>query len=113
MNFFHYYKSRKGEILNLLKELVQLESPSTDRKAVNKCSSFLAQELKKNGAKITRYPQDEIGDLYLAEYPAKKTKERKEQILLLTHIEKIRISFFCLQQNPRPYAQFLLAEVLE
>ena len=89
MNFFHYYKSRKGEILNLLKELVQLESPSTDRKAVNKCSSYLVQELKKNGAKITRYPQDEIGDLYVAEYPAKKTKERKEQILLLTHIDTV------------------------
>ena len=76
-------------MLNLLKELVQLESPSTDRKAVNKCSAFLVQELKKNGAKITRYPQEEIGDLYVAEYPAKKSKERKEQILLLTHIDTV------------------------
>lgn len=89
MNFFHYYKSRKGEMLNMLKELVQLESPSTDKKAVNKCSSFLVQELKKNGAKVTRYPQEEIGDIYTAEYPAKKTKERKEQILLLGHIDTV------------------------
>lgn len=89
MNFFHYYKSRKGEMLNMLKELVQLESPSTDKKAVNKCSSFLVQELKKNGAKVTRYPQEEIGDIYVAEYPAKKTKERKEQILLLSHIDTV------------------------
>jgi len=89
MNFFHYYKSRKGEMLNLLKELVHLESPSTDNKAVNKCSSFLAQELKKNGAKVTRFPQDEIGDLFVAEYPPKKSKERKEQILLLAHIDTV------------------------
>lgn len=89
MNFFHYYKSRKGEMLNMLKELVQLESPSTDKKAVNKCSSFLVQQLKKNGAKVTRYPQEEIGDIYTAEYPAKKTKERKEQILLLGHIDTV------------------------
>lgn len=89
MNFFHYYKSRKGEMLNLLKELVQLESPSTDKKAVNKCSSFLVQVLKKNGAKVTRFPQDEIGDLYVAEYPPKKPKERKDQILLLTHIDTV------------------------
>lgn len=89
MNYFHYYKSRKGEILNLLKELVQHESPSTDKKAVNKCSSFLVQELKKNGAKVTRFPQDEIGDLYLAEYPPKKSKEHKDQILLLTHIDTV------------------------
>jgi len=89
MNFFHYYKSRKGEILNMLKELVQLESPSTDKKAVNKCSSYLVQELKKNGAKVTRYPQEEIGDIFVAEYPAKKTKERKEHILLLGHIDTV------------------------
>ena len=89
MNFFHYYKSRKGEMLNMLKELVQLESPSTDKKAVNKCSSFLVQELKKNGAKVTRFPQDEIGDLFVAEYPPKKPKEHKEQILLLTHIDTV------------------------
>jgi putative aminopeptidase FrvX len=75
MNFFHYYKSRKGEMLNLLKELVQLESPSTDKKAVNKCSSYLVQELRKNGAKVTRFPQDEIGDLYVAENP-KSEKNR-------------------------------------
>ncbi len=89
MNYFHYYKSRKGEMLNLLKELVQHESPSTDKKAVNECSSFLVHELKKNGAKVTRFPQDEIGDLYLAEYPLKKSKERKDQILLLTHIDTV------------------------
>ena len=76
-------------MLNLLKELVQHESPSTDKKAVNKCSSFLVQELKKNGAKVTRFPQDEIGDLLVAEYPPKKPKERKEQILLLTHIDTV------------------------
>ncbi|MFC2166984.1 M20 family metallopeptidase [Acidobacteriota bacterium] len=89
MNFFHYYKSRKGEMLNMLKELVQLESPSSDKKAVNKCSSFLVHELKKNGAKVTRYPQEEIGDIYVAEYPAKKSKERQEQILLLSHIDTV------------------------
>lgn len=89
MNFFHYFRSRQGEMLNLLKELVHLESPSTDRKAVNTCSNFLVQELKKNGIKVTRYPQKEIGDLYSAEYPPKKPKERKGQILLLIHIDTV------------------------
>jgi glutamate carboxypeptidase len=89
MNFFHYFRSRQGEMVNMLKELVHLESPSTDRKAVNKCSSFLARELKKIGAKVTRHPQQEIGDLYVAEYPRKKPKQRKEQILLLTHIDTV------------------------
>jgi len=89
MNFFHYYKSRQGEMVNLLKELVHLESPSNNRKAVNKCTAYLAQVLRKNGAKVTRFPQENIGDLYLAEYPAKRSKDRLEQILLLTHIDTV------------------------
>ena len=76
-------------MVNLLKELVRLESPSNDIKAVNKCTTYLAQILRKNGAKVTRYPQKNIGDLYLAEYPAKKSKERLDQILLLTHIDTV------------------------
>lgn len=89
MNFYHYYKSRQGEMINFLKELVRLESPSNDKKAVNRCTAFLAQTLRKNGARVTRYPQEEIGDLYLAEFPAKKPKEKREQILILTHIDTV------------------------
>lgn len=76
-------------MVNLLKELVHLESPSNNRKAVNKCTAYLAQVLRKNGAKVTRFPQENIGDLYLAEYPAKRSKDRLEQILLLTHIDTV------------------------
>ncbi|MCK4556247.1 MAG: hypothetical protein KAU47_01925, partial [Candidatus Aminicenantes bacterium] len=68
MNFYHYYKSRKGEMINLLKEIVHLESPSTDKKAVNACSAFVMEEFKKAGARISQFPQKKIGTLYVAEY---------------------------------------------
>lgn len=89
MKFSHYYKSRQGEMINLLKELVSLESPSSDKAAVDKCSSFIVKELKKAGAKATRFPQEEIGDFHLVEYPSKASKERKEQILILTHSDTV------------------------
>ena len=89
MQFKHYFKSRQGEMVNLLKKIVSLESPSSDKSAVDKCSSFLAKEFQKSGAKVTRYPSKEIGDLYLAEYPRLKPKERREQILILTHVDTV------------------------
>lgn len=89
MQFKHYFKSRQGEMVNLLKTIVSLESPSSDKSAVDKCSTFLAKEFKKSGAKVTRYPFKEMGDLYLAEYPRLKPKERKEQILVLTHTDTV------------------------
>ena len=89
MQFKHYFKSRQGEMVNLLKNIVSLESPSSDKNAVDKCSIFLAKEFQKTGANVTRYPFKDLGDLYLAEYPRLKPKERKEQILILTHIDTV------------------------
>ncbi len=89
MEFKHYFKSRQGEMVNLLKNIVSLESPSSDKNAVDECSSFLAKEFQKSGAKVTRYPFKDLGDLHLVEYPRLKPKERKEQILILTHIDTV------------------------
>jgi glutamate carboxypeptidase len=89
MKFKHYFKSRQGEMVNLLKKIVNLESPSSDKNAVDKCSAFIAKEFQKSGAKITRYPFRDMGDLHLAEYPRLKPKERKEQILILTHVDTV------------------------
>ena len=89
MNFQHYFKARRGEMVQLLKKLVDLESPSTDKKAVDACTAFAAKEFRKVGAKVTRYPQEDIGDLYVSVYPAKPNKSQTEQILLLTHLDTV------------------------
>ena len=64
MEFKHYFKSRQGEMVNLLKKLVILESPSLDKEAVDKCSSFVVSQFKKARAKITSYPQKNTGDFH-------------------------------------------------
>lgn len=89
MEFFHYYKSRQGEMIRLLKQLVQIESPTNDKKAVDTCSSFIIQELKRIGAKITPHAQNETGDFFVAEYQPIKTKEKKNQILVLIHVDTV------------------------
>ena len=89
MEFRHYFKSRQGEMVNLLKELVSLESPSLDKKAVDKCSDFIIKDFKKVGARVTRFPQKKIGDLYTVQYPGLKSKAKTEQILVLTHIDTV------------------------
>jgi glutamate carboxypeptidase len=88
MDFFSYFKSHQGKMVSLLKEIVSRESPSADKKAVDLCSSFVTDELRKTGAKVLRFPQKEIGNLTLAQYPPKPKKE-KEQILLLTHLDTV------------------------
>ncbi len=89
MDSVYYFKSRQKEMLDLLKEMVTRESPSQDKKAVDICSSFVVKEFKKVGARITRFPQKQIGDLYLAEFPLSSRRNGKEQLLILTHIDTV------------------------
>jgi glutamate carboxypeptidase len=89
MDFQHYFKSHRGEMIHMLKDLVHLESPSSDKKAVDDCSSFVLKEFRKIGVKVNRFPQDEIGNMHLIEYPSKKAEQPEEQILVLTHIDTV------------------------
>ncbi len=89
MDFNQYFKSRQGEMVHLLKNIVNRESPSQDKKAVDACSAFVVSEFKKTGAKITRFPQKKIGDLFLVEYPGSAKVSTEGQILVLTHIDTV------------------------
>jgi glutamate carboxypeptidase len=89
MDFKQYFKSRQGEMINLLKELVQRESPTSDKKAVDACSAFLADQFRNTGARVTRIPQKEVGDFHLVEYPAKAAADLDGEILVLVHADTV------------------------
>jgi glutamate carboxypeptidase len=89
MDFNLYFKSRQGEMVHLLKNIVNRESPSQDKKAVDACSAFVVGEFKKTGAKITRFPQKRIGDLFLVEYPGAAKAATEGQMLVLTHVDTV------------------------
>lgn len=89
MDFNHYFKSRQGEIVNLLKELVQRESPTSDKTAVDACSAFLADHFRKTGCRVTRIPQKTVGDFHLVEYPGKADRDLDGEILVLVHADTV------------------------
>jgi glutamate carboxypeptidase len=88
INFLPYFDSQKGKMVDFLREAVKLESPTSDKKAVDACSLFFIRKLRKIGAKITRFPQKKTGDLFLAQYPP-ESKKTTGQLLLLTHTDTV------------------------
>jgi glutamate carboxypeptidase len=89
MDLILYFKSRQGEMVHLLKELVSRESPTQDKKAVDLCSHFLVEEFKKIGCRVTRFPQKEVGDFYLINYYGRLKNKKKKPLLILTHIDTV------------------------
>jgi glutamate carboxypeptidase len=89
MDFRLYFRSRQGEMVHLLKQLVVLESPTNDKKAVDACVAFVARELRRVGCKVTTYPQKDVGDLTVAEFAPGRLKDADDEILVLTHIDTV------------------------
>lgn len=58
-----YLMSHQEDYVSMLKDFVELESPSHEDKAVSdKCSRFIEKAFEGLGFKIERIPQDECGD---------------------------------------------------
>ena len=89
MDFRLYFRSRQGELVHLLKQLVMLESPTQNKEAVDACVAFVARELKKVGCKVTVQPQKDVGDLIVAEFAPGRVKDADDEILVLTHVDTV------------------------
>jgi len=70
--------------LDVIESLVRLESPTTDKAAVDRCGRELVQRLESIGGRVTRLPCPDRGDHLLAEYGCGES-----QILLLGHFDTV------------------------
>ena len=89
MDFRLYFRSRQGEMVHLLKQIVALESPTDNKTAVDACVDFVGKELRKVGCRITSHPQKDIGALTVAEFAPARTKDADDEILVLTHLDTV------------------------
>ncbi len=55
-------------MLSLLRKMVEIESPSDDKAALDRMGAFLAEIFERIGGKVTSYPQKEAGNHLKAEF---------------------------------------------
>ena len=79
-----YFSERTEQMLDLLRQLVELESPSTDRAATNRVVQFVAQLAREAGASVAVIPQERRGDHLLARWG-----EGEGGFLLLCHLDTV------------------------
>ncbi len=77
---------RRQTLLDRLERFVRLESPSTDKPALDRFSRLLAAECRRAGAKVELFPQKHAGDHILARFPA---PARGRPILILGHYDTV------------------------
>jgi len=78
---------------HLLKTLVETESPSHDKAAVDRVGTIVAAEARRLGARVEILPNKETGDHVLARFPppslGEAGGEREKPILLLCHMDTV------------------------
>ena len=77
------------DLKQLLKTLVETESPSHDKAAVDRVGAIVAEEARKLGAHVEIIPNREAGDHVLARFGRGSTGEGKKPILLLCHMDTV------------------------
>ncbi len=76
---------RRPEMLEMMAQLVQVESPTEDRAAVNRCVALLEKWIRAAGGKTKRSRQKTAGDLLIGRFgPARGTP-----VMLLGHLDTV------------------------
>src|SRR5438105_137578 len=79
-----FCRDQRAWILDTIEALVRLESPTTDKAAVDACGAELASRLTAIGGRVTTLPRAERGDHLLAEFGCGAS-----QLLLLGHFDTV------------------------
>jgi glutamate carboxypeptidase len=79
-----YFEQQRGEIVSLIRQLVELESPSNDKPAADRCGAFIARELEQCGARVKLHRQKNSGNQIEARFPG-----RGKPLMLLGHYDTV------------------------
>src|ERR1041385_3126994 len=89
-----FCQQHEGEMLSLLRKMVEIESPSDDKAAVDRMGEFLAEAFDRLGGKVTFYPEKEAGNNLKAEFPGGASSGTSDgasgkPVLLLGHFDTV------------------------
>src|ERR1051326_2081622 len=77
-------QARKAQMIALIRRLVEQESPSFQKTAVDQLGRLLAREFEQRGAKVKFHPARKFGDHLQADFPG-----RGKPVMLLGHFDTV------------------------
>jgi glutamate carboxypeptidase len=84
---FHDVEKKAGLIRDTLRELVQQESPSEDRQAVNAAVGLVEGWAAEQGARVKRHRQNKFGDVLELRFGPLRSS--RKPVLLLGHLDTV------------------------
>ena len=86
-DFVEYYRNLQDEMVTLLKQMVEHESPTHDKVAVDRMADFVTETLEPlSPSSITRVPMESVGDLVVAKW---NEDAPGKPMLVLMHMDTV------------------------
>jgi glutamate carboxypeptidase len=82
-----HVEKKQGWIRDTLRELVEQESPSEDRLAVNAAMGIAERSAREHGAHVKRHRQTQFGDVLELRFAPSRKKQKP--VLLLGHLDTV------------------------
>ena len=80
-------EKRQNRLLGLIQDLVELESPSHDKAAVDRCVSRVEKECIRIGGRVRRHRQKRFGDLLEVRFG--RAARGEKPVMLLGHLDTV------------------------
>ncbi|MCZ6529917.1 MAG: M20 family metallopeptidase [Chloroflexi bacterium] len=77
-------RSHLPDLLIILRRLVEIESPTPEKLAVDRAGSFVAEQMEQLGASVRRIEQSEVGDHWLGSWGS-----GPGGILMMVHVDTV------------------------
>ena len=84
-----YFEERRQEIVDTTRQLVEIESPSDDKRAVDRLGQFLGEKFSALGGGVQFHRTTDFGDHLQVDFPIASGKRAGGPILLLGHIDTV------------------------
>jgi glutamate carboxypeptidase len=82
-----YFQNQKQAMVDQLTELVNFETPTTDKTHVDKLGAYMEGQFRGlRASSVTHYPQTEVGDFLLAKW---NEKAPGKPLMFLIHLDTV------------------------
>jgi len=82
----HYFEQRRDQIVDTIRRLVEIESPSDNKQAVDRCSAFAAEEFAALGGRAQFHRVTDFGNHLQVDFAG---ETQQKPVLLLGHYDTV------------------------
>ena len=93
-----YFQEQKDEMLTILGELVEIESPSHEKAALDRMGKRVAELIEATGGTVKFHPREQVGNQVVGRWEGKRAGK---PILLLCHMDTVWPLGTVAQRPPR------------